>query len=54
MLLAQAVVAAGGVEDVGLKLGTDKVITGEGHGAAGGGRRSLIAPSENTEEQHRL
>lgn len=44
VFLSQAVMAAGGVEDVGLELGTDEVVAGEWHGVSGGGIRSHIAP----------
>lgn len=39
--LAQAVVAAGRVEDIGLELGADGLIAREGHGERGGS--TLIA-----------
>lgn len=42
--LAQAVVAAGGVEDVGLELGAGGVVAGVEHGGCGGGTCPLIAP----------
>lgn len=44
VFLSQAVMAAGGVEDVGLELGTDEVVAGEWHGVSGGGIHSHIAP----------
>lgn len=41
--LAQAVVAAGGVEDIGLELGADGLIAGEGHGERVGRTWMFIA-----------
>ena len=43
MPLAQAVMAAGGVEDVGLELWADGLIAGEGHGGSKGVTCPLIA-----------
>lgn len=40
VFLTQAIVAAGGVEDVGLELGADEVVAGKWHGASRGGIRS--------------
>lgn len=42
--LAQTLLAAGGVKDVGLELGTDGLIAAEGHGEPRGGACLLIAP----------
>lgn len=41
--LSQAVVATGGVKDVGLELGAYGFIAGEGHGESGGGICTIIA-----------
>lgn len=46
VLLAQAFMAAGGVKDVGLELGANGLIAGEGHGDSGETLSSVIATSQ--------
>lgn len=48
--LAQAVVAAGRVEDIGLELGADGLIAREGHGERGGS--TLIASDRENWEKN--
>lgn len=45
VLLAQAFMATGGVEDVGLELGANGLIASEGHGDSEEALGSVIAPS---------
>lgn len=46
MPLAQAVMATGGVKDVGLELGAHGFIAGDGHSEFGGGICTIIASHE--------